>query len=365
MKLKIETTILKEMVSKAVKGANIIKHKDNSVSGMIGIELKSNKLTLHTTDSYDNYLYIIQNDVEGEDFYIVIEIEQFAKLISKMTSEYITLELKDRMLEVKGNGKYDIEIPVDMSGNTDEFIKFPDPISSMDLSDTTPVDLSTIRAILNTAKSSIATTEEMPAYTGYYVGDKIITTDRCKLCAINNNLFNSKKILISQATMNLLDLITYDMIEVCIQDDTIVFITPNCIVYGILMDCVDDYQITTINSILDTSFDSVCKIDKSNILAILDRISLFVGAYDKKAIRLNFTENGIDISSIKTNGIETIDYIESENFKPFTCLIDIDMFTSQIKANTDDVIELHYGNEQLVSIVNDNITQIICLIADN
>ena len=361
MKLKIETTILKEMVSKAVKGASM--NKLIPLTSMIAIELKNNVLTLHTTDK-ENYLYIIQNDVDGEDFYVTVQIEQFSKLISKMTSELTVLELKDNSLEVRGNGKYNIEIPLDENG---DMVQFPDPLNkNMSYPVDAEIDLSTIKTILNTAKSSLATTLEIPQYTGYFVGDKIITTDTYKICSINTELAEGKEILISPEMMNLLDVMDNNKIELSIVDDTtLIFTTPNCIVYGNVMDGIEDYAVDAISKLLDETFNSVCKIDKSKILAVLDRISLFVGTYDNKAIRLNFTNNGIDISSKQTNGIENVEFIESENFKPFTCLIDIDMLTSQIKANPNDVIELHYGNEQFVSLINENITQIIALLEDN
>lgn len=359
MKLKIETTILKEMVSKAVKGASM--NKLIPLTSMIVIELNSNVLTLHTTDK-ENYLYIIQNDVDGEDFYVTVQIEQFSKLISKMTSEYVTLELKDNSLEVKGNGKYNIEIPLDENG---DMIQFPDPMNNyMDYPITVTTDLSTIKTILNTAKSSVATTLEVPQYTGYYIGDKILTTDTYKICGIDVKLFEDNEVLISPEMMDLLDVIDTEKIDVSIVDDKLIFITPNCVIYGTAMDGIEDYDVNAISKLLDETFNSVCKIDKAKILAVLDRISLFVGVYDNKAIRLNFTKDGIDISSKQTNGIETVDYVESENFNPFTCLIDIDMLTTQIKAYDNDVIELHYGNEQFVSLINGKVTQIIALLED-
>lgn len=359
MKLQVKTEVLKEMVTRAVKGASC--NKLIPLTSMMAIELKDNKLTIHTTDM-SNHLYIEQNNVTGDDFYVTVQVEQFSKLIGRLTCENVILELKDNSLEIIGNGTYNIELPLDENG---QLIKFPNPIGDVvaDAKKTT-IELSTIKAILNTAKASIATTLEVPCYTGYYMGDKILTTDTYKICSMGINVFE-QPVLISPEMMELLDVMIAEHIDVVIDNETIKFITADCIVYGYKMEGLEEYAVDALNGLLSTEFDNVCKVSKAELLATLDRIALFVGTYDNKAIRLNFTTNGIDISSKQTSGIETVGYVESENFKPFTGLIDIEMFTAQIKAYTGDAVELHYGNEQFISLVNGNITQIIAMLEEN
>ena len=157
---------------------------------------------------------------------------------------------------------------------------------------------------------------------------------------------------------------TEEKIEAYIQDDILEFVTKNCIVYGHKMEGVEDYAIDAINGLLDQKFKSSCKVNKTDMLALLGRISLFVGVYDNRAITLTFTEQGIDISSKQSNGIETIKYTESKKFKAFTCMIDIVMLTDQVKANESETIEIQYGNEKSIKIVNDNVTQVIASLDD-
>jgi hypothetical protein len=40
------------------------------------------------------------------------------------------------------------------------------------------------------------------------------------------------------------------------------------------------------------------------------------------------------------------------------------MLISQLKAYTGDVVELHYGDERFVSLINDDVTQIIALLEE-
>ena len=356
MGLTVKTIEFQEMVARACKGST--QNKLIPLTSLMKIEVKDNVLYLVTTNMSD-YLYI-KKKVEAEDFYAVVQTEQFSKLISKMTSENITLSLDNAILNVKGNGNYKIELLMDERG---ELIKYPDPVKDLKFEGeaSATINLSTIKTILATNKAALATTLEVPVYTGYYVGDKVISTDTYKICGLNVKLFDTP-CMVSPETMNLLDVMTADTITVDFAGDVMLFSTPDCVLYSHKMEGVEEFAIEPISNLLDETFESNCKIDRNAIISTLDRIALFVGPYDNKSITLTFTETGIDISSKKSNGVEVVKYVESNNFKPYTCNIDIIMLLQQLKANTAESVELHYGNESTLKIVDGNITQIIALL---
>lgn len=359
MKMTITTSTLQNMVAKAMKGASC--NKMIPLTGLMAIELKNYRLTLTTTDA-TNYLYVREDKVEGEDFYVVVQAEMFAKLISKLTCEKVSLELKDNTLMVKGNGKYSIELPLDEEG---ELIKYPNPLSGKPfVGDADTINLSTVKLLLNTAKSALANTLEVPCYTGYYVGNKVVATDTYKICGIGIKLWDEPA-LVSPEMMNLLDIFTDEKIAVYRNDNTIVFNTDNCTVYGTLMDSIDDYQIEAIDGLLEQDFESSCKITKSAMLQLLDRLALFVSPYDKNGVYLTFTRDGLQIESKQANSVEVISYVESDNFRPFTCCVDIEMLHSQVKANTGDGITIHYGEDNAIKIADGNVTQVIALLEDD
>lgn len=359
MQLQIKTDILKDMVSRAIKGAGC--NKLIPLTSMMSIELKAGTLILHTTDM-TNHLYIKTSNIAGDDFYVTIQVEQFSKLISKLTCENVELELKSNALEVRGNGRYSIELPLDENG---ELIQFPDPAAKSDLPVIKTIDLAIVKSILNVAKPSLAVTLEVPCYTGYYVGDSVMTTNRAIVCNIDMNLLGTP-VLISSEMMDLLDIMEYEKIEVRLEGEIIQFSTPDCVVYGYLMNDIDSYAVKDINSFLQTSreMDSFCKVSKSAMLALLDRIALFTQEYDNRAIQLTFTPQGINISSKKTDGTETIEYVESQNFKPFTVLMNVDSFITQIKAYPLDALEIHYGNPMFITLNHNKTTQILSLLVE-
>ena len=358
MKLTIATATLQNMVAKAMKGASC--NKMIPLTGLMAIELHDHQLTLITTDA-TNYLYVREDKVEGDDFYVVIQAEMFSKLISKLTCEKVSLELKDNVLLVSGNGKYSIELPLDEEG---ELIKYPNPIEGKTfVGDSNTVNLSTVKLILNTAKSALADTLEVPCYTGYYVGHKVVATDTYKICGINIKLWDEPT-LMSPEMMNLLDIFTDEKISVYRDENTMVFKSENCIVYGTLMDSIDDYQIDAIEGLLEQGFGSSCKLAKAQLLQLLDRLALFVSPYDKNGIYLTFTRDGLQIESKQANSVETIPYTESNDFRDFTCCVDIEMLHSQIKANTGDGITIHYGEDNAIKITDGNVVQIVALLED-
>ena len=284
--IELDTVLFKDMVSRARKGAS----NNNMIplTSMMAIELQDNKLTLITTDS-KNYLYIIQDNIPGDDFYAVVIVDTFAALVAKTTSETIHLDLKGNSLEFIGNGKYSIELP-DEEG---EMIQFPDPRQDVELDVLDDIHLTTINTILTTVKSSISTTMEELCYTGYYCGDKVITTDGDKICGMNVKLWDEPRLLSAQ-TMDLLSVMTAENISVEAGEDIVIFSTPDCVVYGRTMDCIEDFAVEDINKALEKEFTSTCKVKKSSLLQLLDRISLFVAQkVDNNEVFLNFTDKGI------------------------------------------------------------------------
>lgn len=357
MQIKLNTLKLKEMVSKAVKGASL--NKMIPLTELMSIKAVDNTLILVTTDA-TNYLYIKDENLECEDFEVVVKVDVFSKLISKMTCETVTLDIDSDKLTVIGNGKYSIELPLDENG---ALIKYPDPLAEFDTSPELPcteINLSTIKLILSTNRAALATTLEVPCYTGYYIGDKIVTTDTYKICATKIPIFENP-VLLNPEMMNLLDVMTAEKVKCTWQDNKIVFTTPDCVVYGTVLAGIEDFAIDAISQLVDESFDSCCKVSKNELLNVLDRLSLFVDDYDRNEITLTFTENGIMCMNKQESGTELIKYLDSQNFKDYTCTVDIVMLMSQVKAQQADSVEIWYGKPNAVKMVDGNVVQIVAL----
>jgi DNA polymerase III sliding clamp (beta) subunit (PCNA family) len=357
MKLKLKTLKLQEMVSKSIKGAS--NNKMIPITGLMAIVLKKGVLTLITTDA-TNTLKVMEKDIEGDEFYVVVQTDIFSKLVAKTTTETITLTLKENSLEVKGNGTYSIELPLDEEGQP---IKFPE-YKFDDKAEKTTINLSTVKVLLNANKAALAETMEIPCLTGYYFDDTVLTTDSYKVCSNEIKVFPNKVLLPSEL-LELLAIMDEEKITVQQSGSKILFTTGNVIVYGTELDGIEDYPAEAVQAYLETEFKSVCKLPKSALLNVLDRLALFVSTYDKNGVYLTFTNEGVIFSSKRSNGTELIKYQGSENFQPFTCCADIELLHSQIAAQDGEVVELWYGHEKAIKMVSGKITQVVALLEDD
>ena len=359
MKFTIGTELMKDVVARAIKGAG--NNKLIPITSMMCIELKGGELTVITTDA-TNYLYIKEQHVVGDDFYVVVDANQFAKLVSKMTSESITMTIDEKLytMKVKGNGNYTIELPLDEDG---EPVKFPDAIANSDAVDLTTLNRSTVIAILETIKPALAVTMENPQYTAYYVGDKVVATDSYKIASLAIPIFDKPR-LVSAELLDLVAVMRTEKIMVNVSDTDIVLKTPECVIVGKFVDGIDDFAIEPITNLIEQEFDSHCSVSKNDLLQMLDRLSLFVGTYDKNAVDLTFTNHGLQVSSKASSGVEIIPYMNSENQVDFTCAVDIQMLVNEVKAIQNDYIEIYYGDDSSIKFVDGNITIVIALMED-
>ena len=357
--MKVVTSRMKEAVNKAIKGAgfnNLI-----PITSMIGIKLADGKLRLLTTDM-TNTLCIIIDKVAGEDMDITIDADKFGKLIAKTTSEDIDLSVKDDVLFVKANGTYKIPLISDEEG----LISFPD-INLM--KDIKTIDchtkLSSVMPAYNINKSALAKTLENPALTGYYCGDTVISTDANVITFNGFKMFDYEEpILISAQQMQLLTLNTKEDIDVLISGNTIQFVTEDVVIDGALMEGIEDFPASEVNAYLDEAFTSSCKLPKDLLLSVLDRLALFIEPYDKNGAYFTFGRKGISIHSKKGASTETINYVESKDFAPFVCCVDIPMLKEQLQSNPDDTVKICYGNENALKIESGKVTQVIALLED-
>lgn len=361
--MKVKTESFKDLVNRVAVGAS--NNKLRPITQLMLVSGKGTEVTAVTTDG-TNYLYVYDETDKEVDFYAVVPVEQFSKLISKMTSEYIELFVENDVLTVIGNGEYTIELPLDENGKA---IVYPDPydefINKKHHVVEGEINVSDIKTILESVKPSLMTTYEDPTYTNYYVGDNVVATDHSKIAGFNKALLDvdgtSAKLLISTELMNLLDVIETGPILYQLADNILVFEADDCVIVGKEANGLDDFEIDGINGLLNTEFPSVCKVNKQDLLNLLDRMSLFVGKYDDNALKLIFEKEHIVVTNKNQKSSEIIDYKDSKDFKSFECIIDVPTFVTQIKAYAGDVIELHYGREESVKLIDGDLTHIIAL----
>lgn len=358
MKLTIGTARLQALLNKAVKGAG--NNKLIPMTSLIAIKLTNGVLSLTTTDA-TNYLTLVEKDVVGDEFYVAVQVDLLAKLVSRMTCNDITLEVTDNCLSVIGNGKYEIELETEDDGTA---IKLPNPTETFNKENKVgSVNSSVILTTLTSVKPALATSEDYPWFTCYYVKDSITATDTYTVADYNQGFLEDAK-LISSDVMDLLGLLTGDIAIYVDKDKTVMlFESDNGLVYGIIPNGIENYSINEIKALVNQTNMYSCKISKSALLNLLDRVSLFVSLYDNGKITLSFGTEYLEVTS--KYATEIIPYVSGENAGQFVCSTDINTFITQIKAQTSSEIIIEYGDDTAIKIIDGDITSVVALLTED
>lgn len=358
--LKISTVKLQELMAKAIKGVGDNKLIPRTTD--IAIKVEDGTLSLHTSDN-DNYLNVYE-EVGGDDFYAVVSAEQFSKLVMRTTSESISLEIVDGVVEFHGNGTH--KFPVEIDVNTGEMVDYPDPIVealSVQQQAIGKIDVATIQTILGAVKPSIATNADS-MFANYYIGDVVLATDTFKISCLNKKI-TATPILVSAILMDLLDVFTGDEpISIYKVNGKLVFVGTNCTVLGCAIEGIEAFPVDKIMEYMENDYPNICTLPKQSVLQLIDRLSLFVGTFDDGVVNVDFTEDGLNVSSQKSDSIEIIPYIESAIAQPTMGRVYLEMFRAQVKAQTSENIKLYFGDDKSLKLADSNIdvTSVVSLV---
>ena len=355
MKLTVGTQRLQAMLNKAIKGAG--NNKLIPKTSLIAIQLKDGILSLTTTDN-THYLSIVENGIIGDDFYVVVQVDLLAKLVARMTSQEVTLEVADNCLNVIGNGTYQIDIPVEDDGAP---VHLSNPIETFNRDNKIgTVNSSVIDSVLAGVKPALAVDDEYDWFTCYYVKDRITATDTYTVADYNNGFLKEPK-LIRSVMMDLVGLLV-ENIDVYLDGDKMLFESSNGAVFGVVPAGIENYSIDAIQALVQQEFDYSCKITKSSLLRLLDRISLFVGEYDNGKITLSFGTDGLNVTS--KYATETINYTDAEKAGEFECNTDVNTLITQVKAQAGSELTIEYGKDNALKIVDGDMTSVVALLED-
>lgn len=354
-KIKISAVKFQDMVARATKGAS--ENKLLPITSMMCIEMKDHVLSLTTTDT-SNTLVIKADKIEGDDMYAVVPVKQFRDLVARITSDSISMELVGGDLNIEANGKYKIPLLVDEDG----VVQFP-AFKFEKKGEGEVINLSSIKNILDINKACVAKTIDTPCLCGYYLGEQVITTDENTIC-FNDMKLTEEPYLISTEMMELLALSKQEKISWWYADGFFYFETEDMILHGVEHDGKDLFPAEDVMGYLDTEFKSSCRLPKLAIQDLISRLAVFIEPYDKNGAYFTFTKEGVKVNSKKSNSDELIPYLESKDFAPFVCCVDIPMMKGLIDANPGESVDIWYGNEACIKMTSGKVTQVIALLED-
>lgn len=359
--MKIKTSTLQAMLTKSTKAASM--NKMLPLTSLIGIFGDEQAFSLVTTDALNTLQLFAQADEPENGFYAIVAVDTFAKLIAKTTSEFVTLWTEAGKLMIKGNGKYQLEMPMDESG----VVMFPiPPRPDLGVEAGFSAKIDSLLSVLRVNKAALPDTEipEMPWLTGYFFKDaSAITTDSFKICHNAINIFDQPTLL-AAGTVELLALFTGTDLKVYQRGKQLFFknFDSSFFLWATELEGIEKYPDAAVIDFVKKSFPSSMSMAKADILQCLDRLGLVVSPYDENGIMLTFAADGLILRSKSTSGEEVIGYRGvANNFKPFVCCVDIELFRSQIAARPEELIHLNYGINGALKLSGEVINQIMSL----
>jgi hypothetical protein len=165
--------------------------------------------------------------------------------------------------------------------------------------------------------------------------------------------------------LDLLSLFVAEDINYAYDGSRIAFTSATMKLYVKTQKGIESYPIDAILEYENQDSDSTCAVSKSVLLGVLDRLSLFISDFDVNGVYLNFTTEGVKITSKNNAGSETIPYTESKNFTPCVCLVSVDALKKQVNARSGDILYIQYGLPNALKFVDKDITHIVALLTDD
>lgn len=355
MQVKIKTETLQNLVNKVSKGMG--NNKMLPITEMIGINISNTKMSLISTDGRNKVevIGLVENET-ADSTSIAISGANFVKLVQKTTTEYITLTVEDNKLTLKGNGSYSFALPVDEDGSLVTMTSI-----NVEGLQTTEVLSKELKDSYQVNKESVATTLEVPAYTGFYFDETgSIATNSLKISSVKNSLFKNP-VLLNSSFVALFSLIDEEKAIIGENNSEIFVFTSSVILQSTKMSDIVDFPVDSIKPFLQTEMPYNVVVNKQALLNLLERISIFVTPYDKNGIKLDFTKEGLAVWTIKGDNKEILPYISSDKQQDFSIKVDVTNFKALVSSNPEDQVQIHYGDSVAIKMTFGNVIQVMSL----
>lgn len=362
--MKIKTELLKDIVAKNYKlsegGSNKV-----PITQFFEIMIEDGKLIVKSTDKLNTLITITEIEDKEAKLRTAVDAKIFSQLISKITTEYVELVSTENSLTITGNGVYELKIGLDESG---AIISLPNIDYDINKANK-EISFKELSAKISICQPSMPTTLDEPELNNYYLGENIVSTNCFKISSIPNiEALKQDSIFIGENLGKYISTLEFDKCKVYAEGNKVYFIGDNFVLSGSTDDdLINRYPLEAIKDILSSEFTSNATIKRSELLELLDRLSLFVEAYDENNITLTFMKDHISVKSRANNGSEDINYTKAntDNLIEFTCKVDILNLKAQLASLINEEVEISFGgNDNIIKIRDGEIVDILSLLEE-
>ena len=368
MSITLKTEELNDICSK------ILFAVDNSglseITETLELVLSNKELYLQVTNREYFIKVKLSTNIDG-DFHATVNAELFLKLISKITTELVTLEVSDKCLLITGNGKYKLPLVYDGS----ELLKLPE-ITINNVTNTFDIDGTVLDSIYTyNSKQLIGKVITNPVQSLYYVDKEGAITFTSGACVNKFSLDEDVKLLLNSKLVKLFKLFKTDTVNFTIGQDTLT---------GELIQTKARFKTNSIEltAILPTNDSAIKRVpakvireraykdypysvtlNRTELLQSINRFSIFSSkstAIDSNYGIYSFGTNKVVISDInKTNSEELVYANETSISDEYTATIDFNDLKSILDSMSGEFVTLNFGDNQAIVCVKDNVYNVI------
>ncbi|WP_300924674.1 hypothetical protein [uncultured Clostridium sp.] len=371
--IKIKTSLIKDLTSKINKG--IEGERTVRTSELLELSVLNNQLKLAVTNTQFYLSLDVPSAIESEEnLHVTVDADAFIKLISKTTTDEIILEQKNGNLYFKGNGEYIFPIELDKDGN----IKV---LPTIDIQEEKSFEIAgdTLYSIYSFGSHELVNDVPVDNVQKYYYVDNEGAITYTESPYLNNFKINIPfKILINDRLAQLFSLFRGQKVIVGLSNklennlyqNKISFTSGKIKLVSYLPDnsIIQKYPASNCRQLQNYPYPGKVVINRVDLANALDRLNIFStkdgNVVYKKAGKLNFTSDGLEIISVMDKNKELIPYIDKPQYSTYSCYMNLGQLLRHTKASNETNIELNYGNDLSIMFSKENYNQIIVEMED-
>lgn len=343
----------------------------SEITETVELVLKDNNLYLQVTNR-EYFVKIKLSTNISEEFHATIHAELFLKLISKITTELVTLEVSNKSLVITGNGKY--ELPLVYEGS--DILKLPE-ININNVTNNFTISGSILNSInLYNSKQLIMGNIVNPIQSLYYVDQEGAITFTTGACVNKFKLDKDVKLLLNSKLVKLFKLfkssndvdftIGQDKISQEIIQTKVKFKTSDIELTAVLPmndNAVSKVPVTAIRDRAFKDYDYTAVINRDGLLQAINRLFIFSSnssSIDRTFGIFEFNKNSVIIKDMNKVNNEKILYSnEIQMTESYTAVLDFGDVKSILESASDEYINISFGDNQAVVCSKNNIYNVI------
>lgn len=338
------------------------------------LELESKNKVLKLSVTNGEYFVTVNFNLDSEEeLHASVNANLFLKLINAVTTEDITLTMKDNYLEVKANGTYKIPYIYE----DDKMLTLPE----ITISNPT-LDMKVSGDVLGTildynSKELLRGTISRPVQKMYYVDEKGCLTFTTGACVNYFELEKPIKVLFNNRLVKLFKLfknkmtnftLGYDAIDETLTQTKVQFKTDN-ITLTAITGCTDDLlksvPVSAIRGRAEFEYPYNVVLSTIELEDAVNRLLLFSAGYGsiknlKPYSQFVFNNNQVTIYDSNKENSEILTFKNNTSVnEEYTMTLDLADLKLILDTISDDYITLSFGNHQAAVIKRQSISNIV------